>query len=258
MSARELKKSLIFFVTVIITSIAYGNDGRASDPERLELLKIDSVYENAVHQFDLYAKEVYAELNEEDISYESFKQALTGYHNLVNRGELPRTEYLTLIDFTKPSNERRFFIIDMCKRKVIHKSLVSHGIKSGGLYPTNFSNEANSKKSSLGFYVTTTTYTGKYDLAMRLKGMEHSNSHANSRGIVMHGADYAGYDFLEKNGCFLGRSYGCPALPHDGFEQVVDWIKEGTCLYIYYPSRSYKRYSKYLNRRNYLQEFVEV
>lgn len=74
----------------------------------------------------------------------------------------------------------------------------------------------------------------------------------------MHGADYVSYEFLEKNGCQLGRSYGCPSLPFDGFEEVVEMIKEGSCLFIYYPSRSYKRYSKYLHRRNYLEDFVQV
>src|SRR5690606_34211060 len=108
----------------------------------------------------------------------------------------------------------------------------------------------------LGFYVTTSTYSGKYDLALRLKGMEYSNSHASSRGVVMHGAAYASYEFLEKNGCQLGRSYGCPALPYDKFDQVVDWIKEGSCLYIYHPGTSYQRYSKYLHTNYYLEDFV--
>ena len=112
---------------------------------------------------------------------------------------------------------------------------MAHGVRSGRLYARNFSNEENSHQSSLGFYVTTSTYSGKYDLALRLEGKEHSNSHANSRGVVMHGADYVSYEFLERNGCQLGRSYGCPSLPHDGFEDVVNMIKGGSCFFIYYP-----------------------
>ena len=72
----------------------------------------------------------------------------------------------------------------------------------------------------------------------------------------MHGADYATYEFLEKNGGTLGRSYGCPAMPHENFEQVVEWIKGGSCLYIYHPNPSHHRYSRYLNRSNYLEDFL--
>lgn len=250
-----------FFLLTLLTLVSissFGATNRGVDPAVDELLKQDSILQKAKADFNSYASYLYEEIGEQELTYEAFKQGLIGYTNLAKRGELSRLDTLTIIDFSKPSNEPRFFILDLCHRKVIHKSLVAHGVKSGRLYATRFSNEENSHQSSLGFYVTTNTYRGKYDLAMRLKGMEHSNSHANSRGVVMHGANYVSYDFLEKNGCQLGRSYGCPSLPHDGFEEVVDMIKEGSCLFIYHPSRSYKRYSKYLNRKNYLEDFVEI
>ena len=119
--------------------------------------------------------------------------------NLEKRGELLKPGILTIIDFSKPSNEERFFIIDLEPRTVLHKTLCAHGVNTGGLYAKHFSNEQNSKKSSLGFYVTTSTYAGKFKLALRIDGKEHSNSHANSRGVVIHGAKYATYEFLEKN-----------------------------------------------------------
>ena len=252
------KKSLIFFILMMSISVLSFGSGRGSlDPPVQELLKIDSIANKARASFLDYAHFAYDEINEKNMSFEAFEQGLTGYSNLLRRGEVIRKDTLTIIDFSKPSNEVRLFILDLCNLKLIHKSLCAHGVNSGRLYPKKFSNDQNSRQSSLGFYITTTTYSGKFELALRLKGMEYSNSHASSRGVVMHAAKYATYEFLEKNGCQLGRSYGCPAVPADRFDEVVEWIKGGSCLYIYYPSRSYKRYSKYLNKNNYLEEFVE-
>lgn len=252
-----------FMITLMVGLFIFAHDGSCHDghPEksdRLELLKVDSIKQFALNSFDAYAQNIYQALDDESLTYEALRQGLVGYHNLAARNELQRLDTITVIDFTQPSSASRLYIIDICNYKIIHKSLCSHGANSGRLYAKHFSNDNNSHQSSLGFYVTTTTYSGKYDLALRLRGMEHSNSKASSRGVVMHGAHYASYEFLEKNGCQLGRSYGCPALPFDGFEQVVSMIKGGSCLFIYYPSRSYKRYSKYLNRNQYLVDFIPL
>ena len=258
MCARKLKKSLIFFVFLSFFSGAvFSSTGRAEELSTPELLEVDSIYNQAKADFQKYALTVYKGLNDTSLNYQAFEQGLTGYWNLVKRNELKRPEILTIVDFSKPSSEQRMFIIDLCKNKIIHRTIVSHGVGSGKLYARHFSNEVNSHQSSLGFYVTTTTYSGKFDLALRIDGMEYSNSRANSRGVVIHAAKYATYEFLEQNGCMLGRSYGGPALPFDKFEQVVEWIKGGTCFFIYYPSGSYQRHSKYLNRRDYLEEFVD-
>lgn len=258
MCARNRKKSTVFFILFLSAiGLVYSPSGRAERVDASDLLQVDSIYNQAKAEFEKYVGMVYREIDDTSLSYQSLEQGLTGYWNLVKRGELPKKDLLTIVDFSKPSNEERLFIIDLCSNKIKYRSLVAHGVNSGGLYARHFSNEENSHQSSLGFYVTTTTYTGKYDLALRLDGKEYSNSHASSRGVVIHAAKYASYEFLQQNGCSLGRSYGCPALPHENFEQVISWIKEGTCFFIYYPSRSYARHSKYLNRKNYLEDFVD-
>lgn len=257
MSVRSIAIHLFFLLPIIGFSLSglSSEEPDPIEPNFSEMIRVDSVYQQVKQTFREYARDLYSDLQEDDLSYEMLEQGLTGYHNMLKRGEIDRPDVLTLIDFSKPSNEPRLFIIDLCSRKVLHSSIVAHGQKSGRLYARHFSNENNSHQSSLGFYKTTTTYSGKYDLALRLQGMEYTNSHASSRGVVMHAATYATYEFLDKNGCNLGRSYGCPALPFDNFEQVVEWIKNGSCLYIYYPKRSYQRHSKYLNRRDYLERF---
>lgn len=239
-------------------SVSLGSEKPVELINYAELLEVDSIQQEARSNFAAYAFDLYNELGDTNLLYAAFEQALIGYHNLEKYKKIKRKEVLTVIDFSKPSNQERLYIIDMCNRKIRYKSIVAHGVNSGRLYARHFSNENNSRKSSLGFYITTTTYTGKYDLALRLDGMEHSNNHASSRGVVMHAAKYATYEFLEQNGGTLGRSFGCPAMPYENFHQVVDWIKEGSCLYIYYPSKSYKRYSRYLNRKKYLEDFIWV
>lgn len=257
MCKENVKKRPFFFVLVsLFTGLVYSSSGRAEEVNASDLLVVDSVYSRAKADFEKYVQAVYHQVDDTALSYKALQQGLIGYWNLEKRGELPRKDMLTIVDFSKPSNEERMFIIDLCKNKIIYRTLVAHGVNSGGLYARNFSNEENSHQSSLGFYITTTTYSGKYDLALRINGLESTNSKANSRGVVIHAAKYATYEFLEQNGCTLGRSYGCPALPYDNFEQVVEWIKGGTCFFIYYPSNSYERHSKYLSRTDYLEDFV--
>ena len=249
---------MITLLAVFTSSFSWGssNDIPPSNSNLTSLLKNDSIRTEAKSQFMYYAQDFYYELGDTALNYQAFSEALVGYHNLIKYDKLQRQAVLTVIDFSKPSSAERCYIIDVCNRKILHKTIVAHGVNSGRLFARHFSNDDNSHKSSLGFYVTTTTYHGKYKLALRLDGVDHSNSHASSRGVVMHGADYATYEFLEKNGGTLGRSYGCPAMPHENFEQVVEWIKGGSCLYIYHPNRSYHRYSRYLNRSNYLEDFL--
>ena len=259
MSARNTKK--IFFFLVVTT--LFGVNSRATSKNEnklsaLKMLEVDSIYNQAKDNFNLFTQNLYAKTNDSTLNYLAFKQAITGYMNMYKRNEINIERYLTIIDFSKPSNEERLFIFDVCDQKMVYKSIVSHGQKSGGLYARKFSNVNNSHQSSIGFYVTTSTYQSrKYKLALRLAGKEYTNSHASSRGVVMHAADYATYEFLEKYGT-LGRSYGCPALPHKNFEQVVSWIKNGSCMYIYYPNRSYQRHSKYLNKKDYLSDFISA
>jgi hypothetical protein len=259
MSARNTKKIVLFLVVTVL----FGVNSRAASTKiksspALKMLEVDSVYNQAKSNFDKFTTALYRKTNAKTLSYEAFQQGVIGYLNMVKRDEVKIERYLTIIDFSKPSTDERLFIFDVCSQTLVYQSIVSHGRNSGGLYATKFSNSNNSHQSSLGFYKTTSTYhSSKYKLALRLDGLEHSNNKASSRGVVMHGADYATYDFLKKNGS-LGRSYGCPAMPYENFDQVVSWIKHGSCMYIYYPSKSYQRYSKYLNRKNYLEDFIEA
>ena len=110
----------------------------------------------------------------------------------------------------------------------------------------DFSNKVSSHKSSLGFYVTEETYIGKNGLSLRLKGLERGfNSNARERYVVLHGADYASKEFIDKNG-LLGNSEGCPAVPMALHRNIIEIAKEGTVLFIYFPDSKYLEESEYM------------
>ncbi|HZH94342.1 MAG TPA: murein L,D-transpeptidase catalytic domain family protein, partial [Flavisolibacter sp.] len=125
-------------------------------------------------------------------------------------------------------------------------TFVAHGRNSGLDYAEKFSNTPESLQSSLGFYVTKSTYSGKHGLSLKLSGVERGfNDNAESRAVVIHGADYIGADRLSSP--YMGRSFGCPAVPQEQSERVINYLKNGTCLFIYHPTQKYLHGSKILN-----------
>ena len=147
-----------------------------------------------------------------------------------------KKEIVTFIDFTRPSTEKRLWVVDLQRKKVLIHCHVAHGKNTGVNTAEKFSNRPNSYQSSLGFYCTGKTYTGKHGYSLRLIGLEKGiNDKAYERAIVIHPADYASTTFIEKHGR-LGRSFGCPALPPDVSKKVIDLIKDESLLFIYHKS----------------------
>jgi hypothetical protein len=188
-----------------------------------------------------FAKNLYTECELQDkLKYSVFKQALAGYNSI----ELIKKEFLSIIDFSKPSNEKRLFIIDIENQKLLYHTLVAHGKNSGSITATKFSNRMGSRKSSLGFYRTGTTYVGKRGYSLVLEGLEKGiNDNARLRGIVIHGANYVSEKFITGNNSMIGRSWGCPAVSKKISREIIDLIKGGSCLYIYAEDEFYKERS---------------
>ena len=157
-------------------------------------------------------------------------------------------DILTVIDFTKPSTEKRLFVIDLKLKKILFISYVAHGRNSGEKYATSFSNREGSFKSSLGFYKTENTYYGKNGYSLVLDGLERGiNDKAKERAIVMHGAAYADPSTIRSCGR-LGRSLGCPALPLAVSKKIIDTIKGGTLLYIHGDDKTYASLSTFIKQ----------
>jgi L,D-transpeptidase catalytic domain len=175
-----------------------------------------------------------------------FNKAITGYNKMAAKGQLRSERYLTICDMTMSSKKKRFFVIDLYNQKVIYNLRVAHGQGSGDEYATNFSNEDDSHKTSLGFYTTGGDYMGENGFSMKLNGRESGfNDNAEQRAIVMHGSDYVDDDYFKSNNR-IGRSWGCPALPTKNVKAVINTIKNGTCLFVYHHTTTYTKKSKYL------------
>lgn len=190
--------------------------------------------------------ELYERLNLASLglSHEAFVYGLTGFQNLLSSGKVVKENILSIVDFSLPSSKKRLFVIDLEAGELLFHTYTSHGRNSGQILPTQFSNQANSNKSSLGFYITGDTYQGKHGESLRLLGEEDGiNDNALKRGIVMHSATYVDEEIIRSQG-FIGRSQGCPALPKNVYKQVIGTIKDGTCLFIYSPDKYYKTHSR--------------
>src|SRR3546814_6713876 len=91
-------------------------------------------------------------------------------------GRVPEgKQVLSIVDFTKPSREKRLWIIDLEEKRLLYHTLVAHGKGSGGAIATRFSNTTSSHQSSLGFYVTGEVYRGKQGRSLRLRSEEHTS-----------------------------------------------------------------------------------
>jgi len=186
-------------------------------------------------------------LDEAGMKQTVFNLALQGLQKLSATGEVKRSDIVTIIDFSQPSNQRRLYVLDLENKQILFNTLVAHGRNSGKLWAKSFSNNASSLRSSPGFYVTAETYMGDNGYSLRLDGMEKNiNDHARDRGIVMHGASYVDESAVNSLG-YIGRSWGCPAVPQSDHEAIINTIKDGTCLFIYSPQKNYLRKSTLLN-----------
>lgn len=186
-------------------------------------------------------------LDTKGLNIKALEYALKGFNYLQQKGMLYNKDILSICDFSQSSKNKRLYVIDIENKKLMLNTYVAHGKNSGSEYANSFSNNPNSLKSSLGFYVTRSTYYGGHGLSLKIDGLEKGfNDKANKRNIVVHGSDYVGNDFVRSNN-FCGRSYGCPAVSSQESPMVINTIKDGSCLFIYHPTQKYLKQSRILN-----------
>jgi hypothetical protein len=148
------------------------------------------------------------------------------------RSRIPNTDVIGIADFSRPSRDPRFYILDL-RGGMVTEHLCAHGRgsdpgHSGWL--ERFSNDHGSEATSNGSYLTGEAYFGKYGHSMKLFGLDHSNSNALSRAIVIHSAWYAEPQMVEAHGK-LGRSEGCFALPGISHAEAMTRLGSGRFLY---------------------------
>lgn len=247
---RLKKVYVVFFITlcfILHFPVAFSSGNNDKDhvynkplisnttvPVITDLAKMEMIYDSL-------------DLSENGLSEMAFMNAAKGYYLLKKAGKLAKDNILSIVDFTKPSTEKRLFILDMEKCKILFNTYVAHGQNSGKEFANKFSNIPESFQSSLGFYVTTKTYVGKNGFSLQLDGLEKGiNDRAEDRAIVMHGAAYVSEQFIRTKG-YLGRSWGCPAVPEKLNKPIIEQIKNGSCLFIYSNNNQYLQRSRILN-----------
>jgi hypothetical protein len=173
--------------------------------------------------------------------------SLNAYIKARKKG-LDQKQLLTVIDYSKPSTEKRLWVFDLKHGRTLFNTWVSHGKNTGGLNAESFSNSPGSLKSSIGVFVTDSgPYLGGNGYSLRLRGLEHGvNDNAYDRDIVVHGAWYVNADTIRRYGA-IGRSWGCPAVSNSLAKPLIDTIKENTLIFAYYPDRKWLSHSQYLS-----------
>jgi hypothetical protein len=184
--------------------------------------------------------------NAPSLNSDAIKLGVEAYNHAEKMG-MDKQKVLTIIDYSQPSSKQRLWVIDMNDGHVIYNTLVAHGKGSGMNYATSFSNKPNSDATSIGVYLTGSTYSGKHGYSLRLKGLDKGyNNNVYSRAVVMHSAWYVGKKFLAEHGR-IGRSWGCPALSQQDAPKVISKIKDGTIMLAYSPNKNWEQHSSFLN-----------
>ena len=220
----------------IIFSIAFSINAFAFNAPAFNKPSIDAI-----------AKNIATKTN--NLNPKVVKLALQAFHNAKSSGIAVKKPVLTVIDYTKPSTEKRLWVVDLENQKILHSSLVAHGKYSGENHTTSVSNKMGSLQTSVGLFLTEETYFGRDGYSLRLQGLEPGfNELARRRTIVLHGAPYVSNQFAKVAGR-IGRSWGCPAVEKPLAQPIINTIKNGTLIFSFYNDSQWLNTSKFLNNQ---------
>ena len=243
-----MKKSIL--VTRLVASVlsasflvtALANNTNTNTNTNKAADSIQSEYSNAQQNTPLPISNTdFDRLVNEGINSQALHLALKAYTWAEHKGALKNKRYMTLVDFSKPSNQPRLYVIDLDNASVVFREYVSQGAGSGtGIWATHFSDVGDSHASELGAIVTENTYYGKHGLSLRLAGLESINHNLENRAVVMHSANYATPEYAQENGR-LGNSWGCFAMSPAVTSDVISVVKGGSFVFAYSPILEHDR-----------------
>jgi hypothetical protein len=250
----NLRPAIILAFALVIMCFAANNSSSAEKGAGDPAFTDDPRYV----EFRGALERLYGEIDlDKKVDQKIFELSMIGYYNLKKRNLLQKDSPITIIDYRKPSTVERLYVIDLESKSLLYSSLVAHGENTGDECARFFSNEPGSSKSSMGFYVTEKTYSGKHGYSLKLKGVDPPfNTNAKRRYIVIHGADYVSREYIEQHGT-LGTSRGCPALPKKLSKGIIDAVRDGSCLFIYFDDKSYLEKSQHVNIETALLQFSQ-
>lgn len=181
------------------------------------------------------------------VPVEPLRLAATAVSCAIRSDDIAPPRTLTLIDYSRPSTERRLWVLDVATGRVLFHELVAHGKNTGENMATRFSDRMESLQSSLGLFVARDSYVGSNGYSLRLDGLEPGfNGRARERAIVVHGAAYVAEAAAKKLGR-LGRSWGCPAVREAVARKIIDTVRGGGVIFSYYPENTWLSGSRLLN-----------
>lgn len=184
-------------------------------------------------------KEIKRVTADDGLSPRLLTYAINGYRWAVRNGTVADTAVLTIVDFNRPSNEKRLWVIDLKNDHVLMHIDVAQGKNTGKLYATRFSNRPGSDESSTGVYTTASVFEGEHGESLHVKGLEKGiNSNAASRAIEIHPAWYVTHAFIKDHG-YAGRSWGCFAVNPKDADKFIGYIKGGSVLFAYGAPEKY-------------------
>lgn len=165
---------------------------------------------------------------------EALKSAINGYFWAIKHDKVKNASILTVVDFNKPSYQKRLWVINLKTHRIVMKMHVAQGRNSGAVYATRFSNQPGSLESSPGIFTTTTIqYDGEHGISLRVNGLEEGiNNNVYERAVVIHPAWYVTPSFIKQNG-YAGRSFGCFAVNPAKADQLIHTIKGNSVLFAY-------------------------
>ena len=145
-----------------------------------------------------------------------------------HRSKFRNRGVVTIIDFAKPSDRARLFIVNLTTGGVSSYH-TTHGLNSDPNdtgYAQIFGNEMQSGKTSIGFFKTAEVYSGAFGRSMRIDGLSSTNSNVRARAIVFH----ASAGTFERD-VKQERSFGCFTLDATIRDAVINKIKGGSLVY---------------------------
>jgi hypothetical protein len=162
-----------------------------------------------------------------------------------------RKPYLYFVDYGLSNTTPRGYVFDMTALKVVEGPFtVAAGSGSGGgAVPSRFSNGSGSRATSLGLYVTGSTYgfQGKSggrpysSIGLRLNGRSRGyNDRALARGVVAHGAPYV-------TAGRAGRSQGCPAMEPARAQRLLPKLANGSVVFLFGQDRGWMANDEWIN-----------
>lgn len=156
-----------------------------------------------------------------------------------DRGDLRlgNDRYFALIDYTKSSDQKRFFLVDR-KTGAVDNFAVAHGRykahwanNSPALHQNTtknasyFSNQVGSNAPSSGFYIASLEYNGIFGRSLVINGLEKGiNDNACERAVVIHASEYVSTNKVKV------MSSGCPMISASKINTVMGTLKGGTIV----------------------------